>query len=630
MSLLIKSISTNSGFLQNVKVDFSPNLTCIIGARGTCKSTLVETIRFVFDSDRTRVAALVANSGGTESENRGIIAATLGAGTARCIVTYSEKDEPIQYSIEREIGSEPRLHRDEVREHTKRDLLHKIEIYSQSELQLIASDDQQPLRLRLIDRPNIEKVEGLRTARATRVEDLRKIGPQLRQLRFEAAQNATSIRELAALRSQLAELRGARPELSENLQAQHRAYQERQKTVTSLRECAELAGQLGNQLSTAFSIATRLHSSAGSLLNDASRLPESATALLARELAHISQLTDTAQQLNWAAFNEAVMISEQHFESENEPYYALRKEQQAVNESLKREESIRRQIDHLEQIQRRQEQIESQLEELHANRKNARADIAEFSDQIYRLRLAEVDAVNASHGEVVLLTLEPGAQSLDYSRSLQQLLAGSRIRGQVDIARELCQQIAPSELIDIVEGGDAGALAGSLDRDIGQMTRLVAYLADQPDLYSLEGAIFEDRLEITMYDDGQPKRVESLSKGQRATALLPLILREADYPLIFDQPEDDLDNSFIFKSLVQVIRKLKLTRQLIFVTHNANIPVLGEADEVIVMHMHSPSLAASPKVGTIDERKLEILELLEGGPQAFEERKRRYATLLEE
>jgi hypothetical protein len=100
--------------------------------------------------------------------------------------------------------------------------------------------------------------------------------------------------------------------------------------------------------------------------------------------------------------------------------------------------------------------------------------------------------------------------------------------------------------------------------------------------------------------------------------------------LIFDQPEDDLDNSFIFKSLVQVIRKLKLTRQLIFVTHNANIPVLGEADEVIVMHMHSPSLAASPKVGTIDERKLEILELLEGGPQAFEERKRRYATLLEE
>ena len=47
---------------------------------------------------------------------------------------------------------------------------------------------------------------------------------------------------------------------------------------------------------------------------------------------------------------------------------------------------------------------------------------------------------------------------------------------------------------------------------------------------------------------GQPKPVETLSRGQRATALLPIILRPLPYPLLFDQPEDDLDNSFIFKS----------------------------------------------------------------------------------
>jgi len=151
---------------------------------------------------------------------------------------------------------------------------------------------------------------------------------------------------------------------------------------------------------------------------------------------------------------------------------------------------------------------------------------------------------------------------------------------------------------------------------------------DTPLLYDLEGHIFEDRLDITMVDGGKTKPVESLSKGQKATALLPLILRPADYPLIFDQPEDDLDNRFIFNSLVQTIRELKQQRQIIFVTHNANIPVIGEAENVIVMRMDSSTKASAALHGSVDERKKEIIELLEGGAEAFTERQRRYQGLL--
>ena len=111
------------------------------------------------------------------------------------------------------------------------------------------------------------------------------------------------------------------------------------------------------------------------------------------------------------------------------------------------------------------------------------------------------------------------------------------------------------------------------------MTRVVAQLGDHPDLYDLETELPADRLQVTFFDDGEPKSVETLSKGQRATALLPIILRPLPYPLLFDQPEDDLDNSFVFKSLIATVRRLKSERQLIFVTHNANIPVLGEAGE---------------------------------------------------
>jgi energy-coupling factor transporter ATP-binding protein EcfA2 len=131
-----------------------------------------------------------------------------------------------------------------------------------------------------------------------------------------------------------------------------------------------------------------------------------------------------------------------------------------------------------------------------------------------------------------------------------------------------------------------------------------------------------------MFDHDVPKPINQLSKGQVATALLPLILRPAPYPLIFDQPEDDLDNSFIFETLVSSLRHLKADRQLIFVTHNANIPVLGEADDVIVMEMATPRTARAPDHGSVDEMKEQILRLLEGGAEAFRSRQQRYHSLL--
>ena len=86
----------------------------------------------------------------------------------------------------------------------------------------------------------------------------------------------------------------------------------------------------------------------------------------------------------------------------------------------------------------------------------------------------------------------------------------------------------------------------------------------------------------------------------------------------------------MFKSLVATIRELKSKRQLIFVTHNANIPVLGEAERVVVMSMKGPTGAAPALTGSVDNRKQEILNLLEGGAEAFTMRERYYGELLGE
>jgi len=71
------------------------------------------------------------------------------------------------------------------------------------------------------------------------------------------------------------------------------------------------------------------------------------------------------------------------------------------------------------------------------------------------------------------------------------------------------------------------------------------------------------------------KELTQLSTGQKATAVLLLLLLESDAPLVVDQPEDDLDNRFIADSIVPTMRDEKKKRQFIFSTHNANIPCLA-------------------------------------------------------
>src|SRR5581483_10769602 len=75
--------------------------------------------------------------------------------------------------------------------------------------------------------------------------------------------------------------------------------------------------------------------------------------------------------------------------------------------------------------------------------------------------------------------------------------------------------------------------------------------------------------------------LEQLSTGQKATAVLLLLLLESEAPLVVDQPEDDLDNRFITEGVVPIMRQEKRRRQFVFSTHNANIPVLGDAELIV-------------------------------------------------
>ena len=116
--------------------------------------------------------------------------------------------------------------------------------------------------------------------------------------------------------------------------------------------------------------------------------------------------------------------------------------------------------------------------------------------------------------------------------------------------------------------------------------------------------------------------LERLSPGQRCSAILPILLLNGTAPLVIDQPEDNLDNRLIRQVIVNVLASIKLHRQVIVATHNPNLPVLGDAEQVIVLRAVEDEQCILETQGVLDDASVvrSITEVMEGGREAFQYR----------
>jgi len=125
------------------------------------------------------------------------------------------------------------------------------------------------------------------------------------------------------------------------------------------------------------------------------------------------------------------------------------------------------------------------------------------------------------------------------------------------------------------------------------------------------------------------KTLEQLSPGERGALLLVfyLLLDNNDIPLVIDQPEDNLDNHSVATILVPFIRVAKKKRQIIMVTHNPNLAVVSDAEQVIYVNLDKENnYIFSTISGSIEDKKVnkKIVDVLEGAMPAFNTRKRKY------
>lgn len=195
----------------------------------------------------------------------------------------------------------------------------------------------------------------------------------------------------------------------------------------------------------------------------------------------------------------------------------------------------------------------------------------------------------------------------------------------------LAAAISPRDFAEALLAEDSAQLLGLLDLKGEAFFDDMAPLLEKrgwDTIFALQTMALEDRPRLIVREgvSGEPKQFDSLSAGQQRSVLLGLMLcADQPEPLIVDQPEDHLDAKYIADAVVSHLQSAKEQRQVIIATHSPNLTVLGDAELVIPMEVVDGKGRAHD-LGAVDRPTTRdmVCDLLEGGVEAFEERGKRY------
>ncbi|HZV00707.1 MAG TPA: hypothetical protein VFF73_28590 [Planctomycetota bacterium] len=627
----ILSLTTTAGLLKDVLLELGESLTCLIGDPGSGKSTSCETLRFLFNRDPKWLNMLLGHlepDYGPNHPEHGHLRSTLAEGTAVCRVQidYGETQEIVR--IERNAADHtPRVYRDGTDDPADPSILECIEVYSQGDVQRIAEDTRR--RLALLDRRERAALDSIASEFAAAAIEVREVDVELAMNDELIESQEAQLTHLKEKREQVALLKRRRPAASPELEAERTKFNKRRDDLATFEALEEYRMQHLVRLAEAIKGEARVREALKALSEH--DVPE------ARELeklfapfAALLQSTGSSAQLQKQTIGGPLIKKlRARFEEQDRPYHKLREQQQQVAVAQRAEDEAQRELNRLEKIDAECRENKEKRAEFVAKREGLREKIRKLASQRFKIRLKLADEINQQFHDIVKLELHEGAYAPpEYRKAIAEFLQGSGFKKQEELADDLAK-VPPNELISAIEDRDPKFLAAHLGRDRGQMQRLVEHLDDVHgrEIYSLEKFFLDDELEIFLMDKGEWRPIRLLSRGRKALALLPIILMDGTDPLIADQLEDSINNRLIMQTLVA--RSQGLKRQVILVTHNANIALLTKADRVIVLTDEGDRVHALH--GTVvDEGARHVLDLLEGGSEPLRRRIRLYGDLLNE
>lgn len=605
----IKRIQVKEGFLNGLDLSFGPGLNVLIGARGTGKTSVIELLRFCLGVNNF--------TSKFEASSREHALAVLGTGEVVVTIETSGREVLIART---QSDDGPRS-----TESYERPI-----IFSQTEIEHIGLEAAS--RLKIIDR--FRKKPKAENRKELIASEIRSLTVELQSIRREIAGIGENI---AILSSYPAELLAAKKEQKSFLESirdsegrqEQLAEVDAELSIISVREkvLTEALQQLEGfsaKVSSLFASGPNLESwppAAGpdDLLEPVRKvnenlreIAEQTTSLLSNHISRVQELIDTN-------FN-ARLVSEDRARGMRQELESLidgaglvtgrvTELEEKVGQLNALRSSLESQQRFAEQIAERRSALLTEWEKLSDDRFNSRVEIAE--------------RLNQDLGPNLDVRIERAGEFSNYISAISASLRGSGLHYN-QLAPAIASKMSPREFTEAVERADFKFISEVAEIGLDRAEKICSEirLAGTEEIICSE---LDDVVKMYLLDSTEYKSTENLSVGQRCTVVLPIILQFTDVPLVVDQPEDHLDNAFIVDTLIEAIHQHRESGQLIFSTHNANIPVLGEANSVI--HMDSDGKRGFIRnCGNLESLSTveSITSVMEGGIDAFRRRGKFY------
>jgi hypothetical protein len=643
-------------FFENLEIPINPCLTTLIGGRGTGKSTVIEYLRHALDRARREdlpddepgnvceaVQSVLSDKGERDfGHTKGTLLPDYEI-TADIVVAerpYRLRRSPSGIAV----IQDPDQTGAQAAPFDVRSLV-VPRILSQRQIARIARDpaSQRSELDALIDPDRLREIENRRRSLAETFSQLQATRARLTE---QGAKLPSVETELQKVRDQIAFLEGGgRKEVLARFDALER---ERGWLVDTEREVERLEGELED--------------AAGAMDRadaDAGVLPDSTPTAnwlgsVANRVRDSRQTAATALRDQACAFRtlrETILLEKGEkwqpgYDQSRAAYDSLRQEMTSRGVDFAQHEkllqrrallerevaSLQRTGQELEEVARKLREARVQLVETHELRLEARRSRARtLEDMDADVRL---DILGFRDREDLESRREQwfggaGLQERDWTTLCDYIFASNgqvpdRIRTLVEAMRVDVQGTTSRGTALSPADSQVAALVGE-DRLTRNFFNALAR-RDRIRLDEMERFLPEDLVQARVRAaDGSFKTIETGSVGEKSTAILSLLLSAGDQPIIIDQPEDDLDNQYVYNVVVDLLRRRKFSRQVVIATHNANIPVNGDAELIVALGVKE-RLGVVLGAGSIDRPDIKDLVsvIMEGSAEAFRLRRERY------
>lgn len=624
----ILGIRFDGGFLDQQVVPLTSNLNCLIGGRGTGKSSCIEAIRYVFDKqipiDRQKDIIRLRDN--------------VLSGCSTQIIYEDQNGE--KYVLNRTYGdhstkifSMEGFDNNDIDLKTSHNL--RLNFYGWSEIEGIAQDPKQ--QLTLID-SFIDGIDQIKTEEINFIRILKGNAREIISTIERIDQEASKVGNLQEL---VQELKTIGEDQQEEEINKEKIDTERELLKDVLDRIGDLYSDINDvkiekEISTVFRFITKAiddkkvlfikdFKDIKKILIDSVKEDSSLIAAINNLLSELSNIINDVKR-KVAGLEKKQDPIDAVFQRFLEKF-----EQAEAKKVAKRREQLRKEIRERKKAQQAKEKAINSLNELEAKRTGLLKDLIESRNKLYEVRngciseIAEKLPKGKESVEIALGVVAQGERNKFIELLNKHLKRLPKQWHAAKFPERLASYFTPIDFVKAIRTADITSFVDAgFTKDEG--VDIINHLdGNNEKLMELEVCECTDLPKIYFNVQGQKKPIEDLSPGQRCTALLPIILLETDTPLIIDQPEDNLDNQFIFDLVVNTIRKLKESRQIIVATHNPNIPVSGDAENILVFKP-SGAKGALARNGSIDYGPIieDVKKIMEGGEKAFVVRQKKY------